>query len=103
MSLAWRLRVAKVDPYGATHSRFADHTGSTQVITNAKGWVAHRAALTPRFQELYQRQRGRHGAGKATVALARKLAVIAYYRWRQALRGSAPLAEHRKSSGVLLG
>ena len=52
--------------------------------------AAHRAALSPRFQEFYQRQRARHGVGKATVALARKLVVIAYYRWRQALRGSVP-------------
>jgi len=48
--------------------------------------AAHRAALSPRFQDYYQRHRQRHGAGKATVALARKLAVIAYYRWRQALK-----------------
>ena len=50
--------------------------------------AAHRAALSPRFQDYYQRQRERHGAGKATVALARKLAVIAYYRWRQALKAA---------------
>jgi transposase len=44
--------------------------------------AAHRAAVSPRFQDYYQRQRTRHGAGKATVALARKLAEIVYYRWR---------------------
>ena len=54
--------------------------------------AAHRAALSPRFQDYYQRQRERHGAGKATVALARKLAVIAYYRWRQALHAAGPSA-----------
>jgi transposase len=47
--------------------------------------AAHRAALSPRFQDYYQRQRTRHGAGRAAVALARKLATIAYYRWRQTL------------------
>jgi transposase len=52
--------------------------------------AAHRAALSPRFQEFYQRQRERHGAGKATVALARKLAVITYYRWRQTLHAAGP-------------
>ena len=66
--------------------------GST-VLRWALVQAAHRAALSPRFQEFYQRQRERHGAGKATVALARKLAVIAYYRWRQALRGGAPPRE----------
>jgi transposase len=64
--------------------------GST-VLRWALVQAAHRAALSPRFQEFYQRQRARHGAGKATVALARKLAVITYYRWRQALHGSVPL------------
>lgn len=58
--------------------------GST-VLRWALVQAAHRAALSPQFQGFYQRQRARHGAGKATVALARKLAVIAYYRWRQAL------------------
>jgi len=58
--------------------------GST-VLRWALVQAAHRAALSPQFQAFYQRQRARHGAGKATVALARKLAVIAYYRWRQAL------------------
>jgi transposase len=52
--------------------------------------AAHRAALSPRFEPFYQRQRERHGAGKATVALARKLAVVAYYRWRQALQALSP-------------
>lgn len=52
--------------------------------------AAHRAALSLRFQDFYQRQRARHGAGKATVALARKLAVIAYYRWRAALHAAGP-------------
>lgn len=58
--------------------------------------AAHRAALSPRFQEFYQRQRERHGAGKATVALARKLATIAYYRWRQALHAAGPPAAGEK-------
>ena len=58
--------------------------GST-VLRWALVQAAHRAALSPQSQAFYQRQRARHGAGKATVALARKLAVIAYYRWRQAL------------------
>jgi transposase len=53
--------------------------GST-VLRWALVQAAHRAALSPQFQAFYQRQRARHGAGKATVALARKLAVIAYYR-----------------------
>lgn len=63
--------------------------GST-VLRWALVQAAHRAALSPRFQDYYQRQRQRHGAGKATVALARKLAVIAYYRWRQALKAAEP-------------
>jgi len=54
--------------------------------------AAHRAALSARFSEYYQRQRERLGAPKATVALARKLAVISYYRWRAV-----------ESSGVHLG
>jgi transposase len=58
--------------------------------------AAHRAAWSPRFQEFYQRQRARHGAGKATVALARKLAAIAYYRWRQTLHEMSPSAPDRK-------
>jgi transposase len=69
--------------------------GST-VLRRALVEAAHRAALSPRFQDYYQRQRERHGAGKATVALARKLAVIAYYRWRQAGRSSAPLPKGEK-------
>ena len=55
--------------------------------------AAHRAALSPRFQDYYLRQRARHGAGKATVALARKLATIVYYRWRQAEHAAPPPAE----------
>jgi len=51
--------------------------------------AAHRAALHPRFYGFYQRQRERHGTSRAAVALARKLAVIAFYRWRHALRGAA--------------
>lgn len=42
------------------------------------------AALSPRFAHFYERQRERHGSGKAIVALARKLAVISYYRGRAA-------------------
>jgi transposase len=63
--------------------------GST-VRRGALVQAAHRAALRPQFQDYYQRQRQRHGAGKATVALARKLAVIVYYRWRQALHAAPP-------------
>ena len=63
--------------------------GST-VLRWALVQAAHRAALSPQFQSYYQRQRQRHGAGKATVALARKLAVIVYYRWRQALYPAGP-------------
>ncbi|MGH9401616.1 MAG: IS110 family transposase [Terriglobia bacterium] len=44
--------------------------------------AAHTAARSPRFVNFYQRQQERHGTGKAVVALARKLAVISYYRWR---------------------
>jgi transposase len=69
--------------------------GST-VLRWALVQAAHRAALSPQFQAFYQRQRARHGAGKATVALARKLAVIAYYRWRQALHASGPAAPVEK-------
>ena len=47
--------------------------------------AAHRAALNPRFYGFYQRQRERHGASRAAVALARKLVVIVFYRWRRAL------------------
>jgi hypothetical protein len=61
-----------------------------------------RAALSARFSEYYQRQRARLGAAKATVALARKLAVVSFYRWRAAeLRQNSPPAV--KSSGVHLG
>jgi len=64
--------------------------------------AAHRAAQSARFSEYYQRQRARLGAAKATVALARKLAVISYYRWRAAeLRQDSPPAA--QSSGVHLG
>jgi hypothetical protein len=49
------------------------------------GVAAHRAALNPRFYGFYQRQRERHGASRAAVALARKLVVIVFYRWRHAL------------------
>jgi len=55
--------------------------------------AAHRAALSPRFQSYYQRQREKHGAGKATVALARKLAVITFYRWKHALYAPDPPKE----------
>lgn len=44
--------------------------------------AAHSAAQNPRFAGFYERQRERHGRPKALVALARKLAVISYYRWR---------------------
>lgn len=44
--------------------------------------AAHTAARSPRFASFYERQHQRHGTGKAVVALARKLAVISYYRWR---------------------
>lgn len=44
--------------------------------------AAHTACRSPRFVNFYERQRERHGTGKAMVALARKLAVISYYRWR---------------------
>jgi len=64
--------------------------------------AAHQAARSARFREYYQRQRERLGAAKAIVALARKLAVISFYRWQAAqLRQNAPPA--RKSSGVHLG
>ena len=63
--------------------------GST-VLRWALVQAAHRAAISPQFQDYYQRQRQRHGAGKAAVALARKLAVIAYYRWRQAEHAARP-------------
>lgn len=46
--------------------------------------AAHQAARSARFSPYYQQQRERLGPGKATVALARKLAVISYYRWRAA-------------------
>lgn len=44
--------------------------------------AAHTACRSPKFACFYERQRERHGTGKAVVALARKLAVISYYRWR---------------------
>ena len=61
--------------------------------------AAHRAALSPRFQEFYQRQRERHGTRPAIVALARKLVTLAYYRWRAAL---APRPAAPTSSGAHL-
>jgi transposase len=64
--------------------------------------AAHQAARSARFSAYYQRQRERLGAAKAIVALARKLAVISFYRWRAAeLHSSSPPAA--KSSGVHLG
>ena len=55
--------------------------------------AAHRAAVSPRFQSYYQRQREKHGAGKATVALARKLVVTVFYRWKHALCVTHPPQE----------
>ncbi len=46
--------------------------------------AAHVAARSPRFVGFYEGLRERHGAAKAAVALARKLATISYYRWRAA-------------------
>jgi transposase len=66
--------------------------GST-VMRWALVQAAHRAAISPQFQDYYQRQRERHGAGKAAVALARKLAVMAFYRWRQAEHAAGPPAK----------
>ena len=63
--------------------------GST-ILRWALVQAAHRAAISPQFQNYHQRQRERHGAGKATVALARKLAVIVYYRWRSVLHAAGP-------------
>jgi transposase len=64
--------------------------------------AAHQAARSARFSEYYQRQRERLGAPKAIVALARKLAVISFYRWRAAeSQASSPPAV--ESSGVHLG
>jgi len=54
--------------------------------------AAHRAAQSARFSTYYQQQRERLGTAKAIVALARKLAVISFYRWRAV-----------QSSGVHLG
>lgn len=54
--------------------------------------AAHAASQSPLFSGFYQRQRERHGPAKAAVALARKLAVICYYRTRAV-----------KASGVHLG
>jgi transposase len=54
--------------------------------------TAHQAARSARFSAYYQRERERLGAAKAIVALARKLAVISFYRWRAV-----------QSSGVHLG
>lgn len=56
--------------------------------------AAHTAARSPRFASFYERQRERHGAGKAIVALARKLAVISYYRWRAARAQPCPASNH---------
>ena len=57
----------------------------SSVLRWALAQAAPRAALNPRFYGFYQRQRERHRASRAAVALARKLAVIAFYRWRHAL------------------
>jgi transposase len=46
--------------------------------------AAQVAARSPAFRRFYERQRERHGAAKAAVALARKLAAMSYYRWRAA-------------------
>jgi transposase len=67
--------------------------------------AAHRAALSPRFNGFYQRQRDRHGASRAAVALARKLVVIVFYRWRHTLhaQGKWPPVEQvreRTSAGA---
>ena len=58
--------------------------------------AAHRAALSPRFYGFYQRQRERHGASRAAVALARKLVVIVFYRWRHALHVAETLPRVEK-------
>lgn len=55
-------------------------------VARALVQAAHRAALNPRFYGFYQRQRERHGASRAAVALARKLVVIIFHRWRHAWR-----------------
>ena len=65
--------------------------GST-VLRWALVQAAHRAAQSARFSTYYQQQRERLGSAKAIVALARKLAVISFYRWRAV-----------QSSGVHLG
>ncbi|HUZ45180.1 MAG TPA: hypothetical protein VMW54_00945 [Terriglobia bacterium] len=58
--------------------------------------TAHRAALHPRFYGFYQRQGKRHGTSRAAVALTRKLAAIAFYRWRHALQVAATLPQVEK-------
>ena len=69
--------------------------GST-VLRWAPMQAAHRKANSPQFQDYCQRQRERHGAGKATITLAHKLVVITYYRWRQALHAARPPAKVEK-------
>ncbi len=64
--------------------------------------AAHVAARSPRLVGFYERQRERHGTGKAAVALARKLATLSYYRWRAAEVGQRPQPAVT-SSGVHLG
>lgn len=46
--------------------------------------AAHIAGRSTRFAGYYGRLKERHGTAKATVALARKLATISFYRWRAA-------------------
>ena len=50
-------------------------------VMNGEGRVLESQRLGTE-RSFYERQRERHGTGKAIVALARKLAVISYYRWR---------------------
>lgn len=64
--------------------------GST-LLRWALGQAAHRAAQRARFSTYYQQQRERLGSAKAIVALARKLAVISYYRWRAVQSSGVPL------------
>ena len=54
----------------------------SSLLRRALVQAAHTAARSPRFANFYQRPQERHGTGKAVVAVARKLAVISYYRWR---------------------
>jgi transposase len=63
--------------------------------------AAHVASRSPQFASFHQRQRERHGAARAAIALARKLATRIYFRWRGVVAHNSPASA--SGSGAHLG